>query len=36
MERTLFAKGIRGEVVKRVQIKLKERGFDPGGIDGVF
>ncbi|GIW48054.1 MAG: hypothetical protein KatS3mg078_1931 [Deltaproteobacteria bacterium] len=36
MERTLFAKGSRGEVIKRIQIKLKECGFDPGGIDGVF
>jgi N-acetylmuramoyl-L-alanine amidase len=27
---------MRGQVVKTLQQVLKARGFDPGGVDGVF
>ncbi len=36
MARVLFAKGVRGEIVRRLQRRLLERGFDPNGVDGDY
>ena len=36
MARVLFAKGVQGEIVRKIQLRLKESGFDPKGIDGNF
>jgi hypothetical protein len=36
MTKLLLAKGARGEIVRQVQVRLKERGFDPKGSDGTF
>jgi peptidoglycan hydrolase-like protein with peptidoglycan-binding domain len=29
-------RAVRGEVVRRLQLKLQSAGFDPGPVDGVF
>ncbi len=34
--RLLFAKGVRGEIVRKLQRRLAARGFDPQGIDGGY
>ena len=31
-----FQQGSHGPAVKQLQARLKERGFDPGGVDGTF
>ena len=31
-----LSKGSRGEEVRRLQQRLKELGFDPGAVDGVY
>ncbi len=36
MAKVLLAKGVKGEIVKKLQRRLKERGFDPKGIDGDY
>jgi peptidoglycan hydrolase-like protein with peptidoglycan-binding domain len=36
MARVLFAQGVRGEIVRTIQRRLKVRGFDPKGIDGGY
>jgi hypothetical protein len=36
MARVLFAKGARGEIVKKLQARLLASGFDPRGIDGDY
>jgi len=36
MERVFFAKGVQGEIVRRMQLRLTELGFDTQGIDSVF
>jgi peptidoglycan hydrolase-like protein with peptidoglycan-binding domain len=36
MARVLFARGARGEIVRKIQRRLKARGFDPKGIDGDY
>ena len=36
MARVLFARGARGELVKRAQRRLRAGGFDPQGIDGDY
>jgi peptidoglycan hydrolase-like protein with peptidoglycan-binding domain len=36
MARVLFAKGVRGELARKVQRRLTELGFDSKGIDGDF
>jgi peptidoglycan hydrolase-like protein with peptidoglycan-binding domain len=36
MARVFFARGVRGEIVRRMQRRLTERGFDTRGIDGIF
>lgn len=36
MARLLFAKGVRGEIVRKVQRRLTDLGFDPKGVDGDF
>lgn len=36
MARVFFARGVRGEIVRRMQHRLTERGFDTRGIDGIF
>jgi peptidoglycan hydrolase-like protein with peptidoglycan-binding domain len=42
MERTLFKRAaggqrlVRGELVRKIQLVLKEKGSDPGRIDGIF
>ena len=36
MARVWFAKGVQGEIVRKIQLRLKESGFDPKGIDGDF
>jgi Putative peptidoglycan binding domain/Glycosyl hydrolase family 46 len=34
--RVVFAQGVRGEIVRKMQRRLKARGFDPKGIDGDY
>ena len=36
MARLLFAKGVRGEIVRKLQRRLTDLGFDPKGVDGDF
>jgi putative peptidoglycan binding protein len=36
MARVLFAQGVRGEIVRRIQRHLTARGFDPKGLDGGY
>ncbi|MBW8879447.1 MAG: chitosanase [Acidobacteria bacterium] len=36
MARVFFAKGVQGEIVRRMQLRLTELGFDTQGIDSVF
>ncbi|HEX4960502.1 MAG TPA: peptidoglycan-binding protein [Thermoanaerobaculia bacterium] len=36
MARVFFAKGARGEIVRRMQVRLTDLGFDTQGTDGVF
>jgi hypothetical protein len=36
MARVFFAKGVRGEIPRRMQRRLTELGFDTKGVDGVF
>ena len=36
MARVLFAKGVRGEIVRKLQRRLTALGFDPVGIDGDY
>jgi peptidoglycan hydrolase-like protein with peptidoglycan-binding domain len=36
MARVLFAKGVSGEIVRKIQRGLKAKGFDPNGIDGRY
>ena len=36
MERVFFAKGVQGEIVRRMQLRLTELGFDTQGVDSVF
>jgi peptidoglycan hydrolase-like protein with peptidoglycan-binding domain len=36
MARVLFAKGVRGEIPRKLQLRLTELGFNPGGIDGDY
>jgi peptidoglycan hydrolase-like protein with peptidoglycan-binding domain len=36
MARILFAKGAAGEIVRKIQRRLKAKGFDPNGIDGRY
>lgn len=36
MARVLFAKGVHGEIVRKMQRQLTARGFDPKGIDGDY
>jgi peptidoglycan hydrolase-like protein with peptidoglycan-binding domain len=36
MARILFAKGASGEIVRKIQRRLKAEGFDPNGIDGRY
>jgi peptidoglycan hydrolase-like protein with peptidoglycan-binding domain len=36
MARVLFAQGVRGEIVRKIQRQLTVRGFDPKGIDGGY
>lgn len=36
MARVLFAKGVRGEIVRKMQLRLTARGHDPKGIDGDY
>src|SRR5262245_57107501 len=36
MGNVLLARGAKGELVKMVQRRLEQSGFDPKGIDGVF
>jgi peptidoglycan hydrolase-like protein with peptidoglycan-binding domain len=36
MARVLFAKGVSGEIVRKIQRRLKAKGFDPNGIDGRY
>jgi peptidoglycan hydrolase-like protein with peptidoglycan-binding domain len=36
VNKLLLARGARGELVRRVQVKLAERGFDPGPKDGDY
>ena len=32
----LLEKGSKGDAVKQLQSALKDLGYDPGGIDGIF
>jgi peptidoglycan hydrolase-like protein with peptidoglycan-binding domain len=34
--RVLFARGVHGEIVRKLQRRLKAAGFDPKGIDGGY
>jgi hypothetical protein len=36
MAKVLLAKGVKGEIVRKLQRRLQERGFDPEGIDGDY
>src|SRR5262245_1059054 len=36
MVKVLLARGARGEIVRKVQVALTEKGFDPQGTDGQF
>jgi len=36
MVRVLFAKGVKGEIVRKIQRRLTESGFDTHGIDGDY
>ena len=36
MAKTLLARGARGELVRRTQLALIERGLNPQGVDGKF
>ncbi len=36
MGRVFFARGVQGEIVRRMQLRLTELGFDTRGIDSVF
>jgi len=36
MAKALLAKGVHGELVRRVQLRLRARGFDPMGGDGSY
>jgi peptidoglycan hydrolase-like protein with peptidoglycan-binding domain len=36
MARVLFAKGVHGEIVRKLQRRLAAAGFDPKGIDGGY
>jgi peptidoglycan hydrolase-like protein with peptidoglycan-binding domain len=36
MARVLFAKGVQGEIARRIQRSLTQLGFDTGGVDGKF
>jgi peptidoglycan hydrolase-like protein with peptidoglycan-binding domain len=36
MARLLFAKGASGEIVRKIQQRLKGKGFDPHGVDGRY
>jgi len=36
MAKILLAKGARGEIVRKMQRRLRELGFDPHGIDGAY
>ena len=36
MSRVLVGRGARGELIRKVQLALTERGFDPHGTDGSF
>lgn len=36
MARVFFAKGARGELIRRIQRRLTDLGFDTQGLDGVF
>ena len=36
MARVLFARGARGEIIRRLQLRLMERGVDPKGVDGDY
>ena len=36
MARVLFARGVRGEIIRRLQLRLMERGVDPKGVDGDY
>jgi len=36
MARLLFAKGVRGEIVRKLQRRLTDLGFEPKGVDGDF
>lgn len=35
MVRVLFAKGVKGGIVRKIQRRLTESGFDTHGIDGT-
>ncbi|MFN0083957.1 MAG: peptidoglycan-binding protein [Blastocatellia bacterium] len=36
MARVIFAKGVKGEIVRKIQRKLTELSFDTNGIDGDY
>ena len=36
MAKNLLAKGVRGELVRKLQVALTDQGFDPRGTDGAF
>ncbi|HEY2290217.1 MAG TPA: peptidoglycan-binding protein [Thermoanaerobaculia bacterium] len=36
MARVFFAKGAKGEIIRRMQLRLTGLGFDTQGMDGVF
>jgi peptidoglycan hydrolase-like protein with peptidoglycan-binding domain len=36
MRRILFAKGVKGEIVRKIQQRLTDLGFDPVGVDGDY
>ena len=36
MARVLFAKGVKGEIVRKAQQRLTDKGFDTKGIDGDY
>jgi len=36
MARVLFAKGVKGDIVRKLQQRLTDLGFDPIGVDGDY
>src|SRR5215210_5994220 len=36
MARVIFAKGVRGEIVRKMQVRLNDLGFNTQGVDGDY